>query len=104
MISISPAAAAQILESAKQTDSENLCLRLAAQMTPDETVDYGMGFDQPKEDDVRISSEGVDIIVAPAHIELLHGTHIDYVELEPGQFNFIFLNPNDPSYKPPKEE
>ena len=28
---------------------------------------------------------------------------IDYVELEPGSWQFIFLNPNDPSYVPPQD-
>jgi iron-sulfur cluster assembly protein len=26
---------------------------------------------------------------------------MDYVEMEPGQFHFIFLNPKDPNYQPP---
>jgi iron-sulfur cluster assembly protein len=28
---------------------------------------------------------------------------MDYVEIEPGQFRFIFLNPKDPHYTPPTE-
>ena len=32
---------------------------------------------------------------------LLEGTTIDYVELEPGEFQFIFMNPNDANYSPP---
>jgi len=27
---------------------------------------------------------------------------IDYVELEAGKQEFIFLNPNDPTYRPPR--
>lgn len=104
MITVSPAAAEQIQESAKQSNAAGMCLRVAVQVTPDETYDYGMGFDDAKEGDMRNTSEGIEIVVAPDHAEMLHGTHIDYVELEPGQFNFIFQNPNDPSYKPPKEE
>ena len=104
MITISPAAAEQIQNSAKQSNAEGMCLRVAVQVTPDETYDYGMGFDEAKEGDMRNTSEGIEVVVSPDHAELLHGTHIDYVELEPGQYNFIFQNPNDPNYKPPKEE
>jgi iron-sulfur cluster assembly protein len=104
MITISPAAAKQIQHSAEQSNAKGMCLRVAVRVTPDETYDYGMGFDEASEDDMRNTSEGIDIVVAPDHAELLHGTHIDYVELEDGQYNFIFQNPNDPNYKPPKED
>jgi len=103
MITVSPAAAAQIKKSAEETDSESLCLRIAARVTPDEALDYGMGFDEAKEDDLRNQSEGIDIVVSPASADLLHGTHIDYVQLETGEYNFIFQNPNDPAHKPAKD-
>jgi iron-sulfur cluster assembly protein len=28
---------------------------------------------------------------------------MDFVEIESGQFNFIFLNPKDANYSPPQE-
>ncbi|MGD8886633.1 MAG: iron-sulfur cluster biosynthesis family protein, partial [Gammaproteobacteria bacterium] len=92
MITVSPEAAKQIQNSAKQSNAEGMCLRVAVRVTPDETYDYGMGFDQATEEDMRNTSEGIDIVVAPDHAELLHGTHIDYVELETGEYNFIFQN------------
>jgi len=103
MITVSPAAAEQIRKSAEETDAEGMCLRVAARVTPDEALDYGMGFDDPRDDDLRNTSEGIDIIVAPNSADLLHGTHIDYVQLETGEYNFIFQNPNDPAQKPIKE-
>jgi iron-sulfur cluster assembly protein len=103
MITVSPAAAEQIQKSAEETDSEGMCLRVAARVTPDEALDYGMGFDDPRDDDLRNTSEGIDIVVAPSSADLLHGTHIDYVQLETGEYNFIFQNPNDPAQKPIKE-
>jgi iron-sulfur cluster assembly protein len=103
MITVSPAAAEQIRKSAEETDSEGMCLRVAARVTPDEALDYGMGFDDPRDDDLRNTSEGIDIVVAPSSADLLHGTHIDYVQLETGEYNFIFQNPNDPAQKPIKE-
>jgi iron-sulfur cluster assembly protein len=35
--------------------------------------------------------------------ELLNGMTLDYVELEPGDFQFIFLNPNDAGFQQPSE-
>jgi iron-sulfur cluster assembly protein len=40
----------------------------------------------------------------PEYVPLLDETVLDYVELEQGDFQFIFLNPKDPSYKPPDDE
>jgi len=103
MITVSPAAAAQILESAKQSQAEGMCLRVAARVTPDEALDYGMGFDDIKDGDIKNTSEGITIIVSPEHADLLQGMHIDFVPLEDGEFSFIFQNPNDPAHKAPKE-
>lgn len=104
IVTFSNAALEQIRISAKESNSDNLGLRIAARMTPDETVDYGMGFDEPKDNDIKFEANGITILVGPDSEELLHGAHIDFVELEPGKYNFIFLNPNDPNYKAPTEE
>ena len=103
MITVSPAAAEQIRKSAKESNSEGMCLRIAARVTPDEALDYGMGFDEAREDDLKNTSEGIEIVVAPNSADLVHGMHIDFVKLETGEHNFIFQNPNDPAHKPPKE-
>lgn len=100
MIKITPAAAAQIKNSAKQGQLEGLTLRVAATKKEDGSIHYGMGFDDKKEDDLTFMSEGVDVIVAPVSVELLKDTEIDFVELEPGKPEFIFKNPNDPEHKP----
>lgn len=104
IITFSPAAIAQIKTNTQESEHGSMALRIAAAMAPDETVNYGMGFDEVKEDDVQFSHEGINFIIAPDCVELLHGAHIDFVEIEEGQHHFIFLNPNDPNYKPPTEE
>jgi len=103
-VTFSTSAIDQIKHSANQTESTGMGLRIAARMTPDESVDYGMGFDEPREDDISFDCNGITILISPSDEELLHGAHIDFVELEPGNPSFIFLNPNDPNYKPPTEE
>lgn len=105
MIKVTPEAATQIIESAKQGNSENMALRIAAKQKDDGSIDYMMGFDDAHYDeDIEVTSEGVKLVTGAAYVQLLNGLTIDYVEIEPGQFNFIFLNPNDPSYQAPSDE
>ncbi len=103
-IRITEAAAQQILASAGQGGAEGMALRIAAIRKADGSLDYAMGFDTPREDDHRVENEDILLIVAPTSSELVDGMTIDYVEMEPGQFHFIFLNPNDPHFVPPKSE
>lgn len=103
MISVTSAAATQIRTAARQAHTEGLALRIAAKRGADGRIQYGMGFDDTgREDDLEFTSEGIQLVVAPLSLELLSGTVIDYVELEPGEFQFIFMNPNDPDYVPPE--
>jgi iron-sulfur cluster assembly protein len=105
IITFSPAAIAQIKTNVQNSEYGNMAMRIAAAMNPaDETINYGMGFDETKEDDVQFSYEDVNFLVSPDCVELLNGAHVDYVEIEGGEHHFIFLNPNDPSYKAPKDE
>ena len=101
MITVSTAAAEQIKESAKQSQSEAMGLRLAAKQKEDGTIEYVMGFaDRDMDDDVFFDSEGVKIIVSASCFELLKGTELDYVKLDDkDEMQFIFKNPNDPNYK-----
>lgn len=102
MIKITEAAAEQIRKSARQGKTEDLPLRIAASRNSDESIHYGMGFDDSKEDDITVTSEDVDIVISPVSAELLKDTVLDFVELEPGKHQFIFMNPNDPAYTPPQ--
>ena len=36
-------------------------------------------------------------------LDLLSDTVLDYVQMDDGKYEFIFLNPNDPNYKPPDD-
>jgi iron-sulfur cluster assembly protein len=101
MISITPAAADQIRTSATQGEMEGLAMRIAAKRNPDGSIHYGMGFDDNQlEDDTTITSEGVKLVISESSQMLLNGTTLDYVEIEPDTFQFIFMNPNDANYKP----
>lgn len=99
MISVTPAAAEQIRDSAKQGNMQDIPLRVAVTRLQNGAFHYAMGFDENHhEGDRTFQSEGVDIVVAPPSMELLTGTVIDYVEIE-GKKEIIFINPNDPDQK-----
>ena len=104
MFKVTTAAADQVRVAAHQGGTEGMVLRLAAARTTDGSIEYQMGFDEPNEDDIRFSSEDVDIVMAPEYVPLLDKAILDFVELESGEQQFIFLNPDDPSYVPPKAE
>ncbi|VAX14397.1 hypothetical protein MNBD_GAMMA24-2236 [hydrothermal vent metagenome] len=99
MLTITPNAAEQIKASASQQDVEDMPLRIAAKKIEDGSIEYAMGFaDQLGTDDLKFTCEDVEIVVAPSSALLLKDAVIDYVEIEPGQHNFIFSNPNDPRH------
>lgn len=104
MFKVTKAAAGQIRSSANSADADELALRIAATRKSDGAIEYQMGFDEVGVEDVLLSSRGVDVVFARADKELLNGTVLDYVEVEPGEFRFIFMNPNDPHYRPPVED
>lgn len=104
MFKLTAAAAEQVHKAAKQGGTEGLSLRLAAYQKPDGSIDYRMGFDDAAEEDIRLSSEGLDIVMAPEYVPLLDGATMDFVEIEPGQFHFIFVNPKDANYTAPTED
>ncbi|MCW9012174.1 MAG: hypothetical protein OQL06_00205 [Gammaproteobacteria bacterium] len=103
MITLTAEAAKQIRHSAKESNLDGLPIRFAGTRNSDGSIHYGMGFDDVKETDTTYTSEGVDIIVSVASKDLLDGMTVDYVELEDGKPQFIFMNPNDPNYAPPTE-
>ena len=98
MITVTPQAAEQIRESAKQGGMVGMPLRVAVTRLENGSFHYAMGFDDHHEGDNRFQSEGIDILVAPQSIDMLTGTVIDYVEIE-GKNEIIFINPNDPDQR-----
>jgi len=104
MFTVTKAAASRIRSSAHAGDAEELALRIAATRQPDGAIEYQMGFDEVGVEDVLLNTRGIDVVFARAQKELLNGTVLDYVELAPGEHRFIFMNPNDPHYRPPHED
>lgn len=100
MFKITETAAEQIrraAESQPASEAETLGLRIAAKIDDDGELAYGMGFDEERENDVKVESSGVTVLIAPHSQDLLAGAMLDFVELKPGEFQFVFFNPNEPA-------
>ena len=102
-LTLTEQAADQIREQLPENE-EGVALRLAVRKLEDGSFQYAMGFDvESHEGDQRFSLRKVPVVVGADSLSLARGMTVDFVELEPGQKQFIFLNPNDPAYVPPKE-
>ena len=101
MITLTIEAAKQVRIAAEQSEAKGMALRLAAKQNADGGLDYGMGFDEIKDDDMIFKCEGIDVVIDPQYATLLNGATLDFVEMEPNNYSFIFMNPNDANYTPP---
>ncbi len=102
MIKLSSEAAKQILISAEQNNMPSVPLRIAIKKQDDGSFHYAMGFDEQRlPGDVFVNIDKINMVVSEKSKDLAEGMTIDYVELEPGKLEFIFLNPNDPTYTAP---
>lgn len=96
MFTLTPSASEQIVRAAKeQHDSGNQqvlpMLRVAAKHDEsDGELVYGMGFDDEREDDLVLDGGGVAILISPHSQPLLESTTLDFAEVQPGEFQFIF--------------
>lgn len=102
MMIITPEAASQIHRSAEHSQAQGLALRIAAECKQDGHFHYRMGFDDAQgAGDVLLELAGISVVIDAASAILLKGTCLDFVDLE-GQMEFVFMNPNDPHYRPPQ--
>lgn len=101
MFQVTPAAAQQIRTAAAQSEAAGMALRVAAHQVADGSIEYGMGFDTAHDGDEPLEFDGLTVVVAPPCQPLLEATVLDWVELEPGAFAFIFIPPSAFTPEPP---
>lgn len=105
MITVTESALNFIRHSAESGSiEEELGLRIAIKEADDGGYDYGIGFDEQREKDLEFTFDGVKIFINEELRDYLDDATLDYVELEDGQMSLIVLNPNDPTYVPPKRK
>lgn len=105
MITLTSEAVKQMEFSAEQGKMQRVPLRIAILEQSDGSFHYAMGYDEQRlPGDAFINVEDVSLVISQKSQALAEGMTIDYVELEPDTFEFIFLNPNDPTYVAPRSE
>ena len=96
MFNLTPAAAQEILAAAQRSSAVGMALRVAARQVADGSIEYGMGFDEQREDDRAAEIEGLTVLVGSPSRPLLEGTVLDYAEMAPGRFEFVFVPLDEP--------
>jgi len=96
MFTLTSSAAEQIIRAAAEQpasghDAKPPMLRVAAKYDEnDGELVYGMGFDDQREDDLIVDGGGIAILISPRSQSLLESTTLDFTEVQPGEFQFIF--------------
>ncbi len=96
MLTLTPSAAQEILAAAARSNAAGMALRVAARQVADGSIEYGMGFDEERDDDAPAQFGGLKVVVASPSLPLLEETVLDFVEIEPGRHDFIFIPPAEP--------
>lgn len=92
---LTPAASQEILAAAERSDAAGMALRVAARQVADGSLEYGMGFDEQREDDEPAEFGGLTVLLGSPSKPLLDGTVLDYVEVAPGRHDFVFIPPRE---------
>ena len=93
MFTVTPTAAEQIARAAREQPENRgqAMLRVAAKYDEgDGELVFGMGFDEEREGDLIVDSGGVGILISPRSQPLLQDATLDFTEIHPGEFQFIF--------------
>ena len=100
MIKLTEDAANQITAQIKASGGEADPLRVAVtQHANHKGFQYLIGFDKKTENDTIYDVRDIKLIVHNDLLDLVKGMEIDFVEIEGEDNQFIFKNPNDPTYK-----
>lgn len=91
MITITKIAAEQIRNAAVQSGADNMALRIAAKITPAGMLEFGMGFDEERENDQIVDSWGISVLISEHSKGLLDDVTVDFAEVAPGENGFVFM-------------
>lgn len=93
MITLTDSAVEQIQKLAEEKASEGQQLRILVEAGGCSGFEYGMSFDEPKEDDQQLESNGVSFLVDATSFEYLDGCEVDFDDGLNGK-GFEVRNPN----------
>jgi len=93
MISLTDRAVEQVRQIAREKASEGQLLRIFVEAGGCSGFEYGMSFDDPKDDDKRLESNGIEFLVDPTSFDYLEGSEVDFDDGLSGK-GFEVRNPN----------
>jgi len=93
LVNLTDSAANQLRELGKQSDNSGKFLRVYVEGGGCSGMQYGMVFDEKRDDDFASSSNGVTVLVDPVSADYIRGAQIDYVDALTGA-GFKISNPN----------
>jgi iron-sulfur cluster assembly protein len=96
MFSMTPAAVNEVLAAAQRSSAAGMALRVAARQAADGAIEFGMGFDDEREDDEAAHFDTLKVLIGAPSKPLLEGAVLDCVETGPGQLDFVFTPAPEP--------
>ncbi len=93
MITITPNAATKVKSLQEEMGVDGKLMRLFVESGGCSGFQYGMSFDEKKEDDQIIDSEGVQILIDETSLAYLDGSEVDFDDGLNGK-GFEIRNPN----------
>lgn len=93
MINLTDKAAAQIRSMQEKLEDPSRMLRVAVEPGGCSGFEYGMAFDHPKPDDLRVESHGITVLIDPASEAYLKDCTIKFDDGLQGK-GFEIVNPN----------
>jgi iron-sulfur cluster assembly protein/iron-sulfur cluster insertion protein len=93
MIILTPRAAKQVQSMQAELNAPSKRLRVLVESGGCSGFQYGMSFDEPKEDDAHFVSEGVPLVIDPTSLAYMQGSQIDFDDGLHGK-GFEIKNPN----------
>lgn len=93
---LTPAAVGEILAAAQRSQAAGMALRVAARQAADGSIDFGMGFDEEREDDEAVRFDALKVLIGAHSQPLLAGAVLDFVETASGEHDFVFTPAPEP--------
>lgn len=93
IVNLTDDAASQVREIARQPENAGKFLRVYVEGGGCSGMQYGLVFDEKRDDDFLADSRGVPVLVDPISADYIRGAQIDYVDALTGA-GFRISNPN----------
>ncbi|WOO39838.1 iron-sulfur cluster insertion protein ErpA [Rubellicoccus peritrichatus] len=93
MIHLTDRAADKIRSLEAEISDESKSLRIFVEAGGCSGFEYGMSFDEPKEDDHKLEDNGVSFLIDPTSLSYLDGSKVDFDDGLKGK-GFEVINPN----------